>query len=374
MELQKSERETGFERTEVLMGELVEQCAEPIIKSLYAAPQEIAVEGIVSEVYSRTIERRGTGVLEFDLTDMTGTIRVIKYVREEKDMALLDQIQKGDRLRVHGTLADLLYDEQARVLEVMDINRLNIKGANLMKTEEKNVPKEALEDLLETTEKEFYSEMETGEDLDVELLIEYQAFLKDLYSVLATGEKEARERVSAVWSKGLDLWLEADEEIARVFTEALNPQEPENMQQEDVTDLDEKSKAALIRWLRAGLSGDDDAMLRAGYWFKNYGESPNNDQIACLLFSSIDALIARYETAKYYLCYKNNLHVSKYISTDDWERDFNRGISLLKEVISSDKGGRAATMADMLLTKLQSNNMKADMISVGNDERNISVT
>jgi len=83
---------------------------------------KVTVRGEVCDVNSRKIERLGAWVLEFEITDYTGTLSVSKFLNDENSEALVKQVVKGMWLTVSGNLSisrysgDLSLDPQSIVL------------------------------------------------------------------------------------------------------------------------------------------------------------------------------------------------------------------------------------------------------------------
>lgn len=59
-------------------------------------------------------------MLSFDITDLTGSIRVIKFLRAEDDQSIINKINVGDHLIINGFVTYSRYDEDI-VLEPKDI-------------------------------------------------------------------------------------------------------------------------------------------------------------------------------------------------------------------------------------------------------------
>jgi len=63
----------------------------------------VTIKGEVNAVRNRYIEKRDAWFIDFDVTDYTGTINVIKYMREKKASSIANSIKKGMFLTVTGT-------------------------------------------------------------------------------------------------------------------------------------------------------------------------------------------------------------------------------------------------------------------------------
>ena len=120
----------------VLMGRAIKQ--NPIeMRSLTLESGRVCVEGDVVAVTSRTIPKSGAGVLCFDLTDRTNTVRISRFLRAEDDKSILDAVAPGDHLIVQGEIVYSKYDDDM-VLDPRNI----VKGKRTIRpddAEEKRV-------------------------------------------------------------------------------------------------------------------------------------------------------------------------------------------------------------------------------------------
>ena len=103
----------------VLMGRSIKKSPEPM-SGLTQSSGRVVVEGDVFEVTSRKLQKRDGAVLCFDMTDLTGSIRVSKYLRAEDDQSVINKIQVGDHVFVSGFVTYSRYDEDI-VIEPKDI-------------------------------------------------------------------------------------------------------------------------------------------------------------------------------------------------------------------------------------------------------------
>ncbi len=110
---------TGGSDGKVLMGHSIKK-APTDMKDLNQDSGRVVIEGDVFEVTSRKLKKRDGSMLSFDITDLTGSIRVIKFLRPEDDQSIVNKINVGDHLKVNGYVSYSRYDEDI-VLEPKDI-------------------------------------------------------------------------------------------------------------------------------------------------------------------------------------------------------------------------------------------------------------
>ena len=103
----------------VLMGHSIKKAPTPM-GELNQDSGRVAIEGDVFEVTSRKLKKRDGAMLSFDITDLTGSIRVIKFLRAEDDQSVINKINVGDHLIINGFVTYSRYDEDI-VLEPKDI-------------------------------------------------------------------------------------------------------------------------------------------------------------------------------------------------------------------------------------------------------------
>ena len=103
----------------VLMGHSIKKSPTPM-GELNQDSGRVAIEGDVFEVTSRKLKKRDGAMLSFDITDLTGSIRVIKFLRAEDDQSIINKINVGDHLIINGFVTYSRYDEDI-VLEPKDI-------------------------------------------------------------------------------------------------------------------------------------------------------------------------------------------------------------------------------------------------------------
>jgi len=72
---------------------------------------KVAVSGEVCDVTSRYLEKRKAWILNFDITDYTGTIHVSKFLQDEDDAKIVQKVKTGMWLTVSGSLSISRYDD-----------------------------------------------------------------------------------------------------------------------------------------------------------------------------------------------------------------------------------------------------------------------
>ena len=87
------ESQKGRPEGTVLMGRNIRGSILPM-SDLAMDSGAVIVEGDVISVESRKLQKRGAAVLIFDITDLTGSVRVSRYLRNTDDQTILDKIQK----------------------------------------------------------------------------------------------------------------------------------------------------------------------------------------------------------------------------------------------------------------------------------------
>ena len=99
----------------------------------------VLVEGEVFNVEHRELSRRRAWVVCFDITDLTGSIRVTRFMEGEEAKPIIDQVKKGQRLQVQGRLTLGRFDNNDLVLEPYGINEVPKPGGRKDETQEKRV-------------------------------------------------------------------------------------------------------------------------------------------------------------------------------------------------------------------------------------------
>ena len=95
---------------DVLMGRAIKQRPVPM-NTLTLESGKVTVEGDVVDVTSRTLAKRGSAVLCFDITDRTNSVRVSRFLRSEDDQSIIDKVKKGDHVVVQGEIIYSKYDD-----------------------------------------------------------------------------------------------------------------------------------------------------------------------------------------------------------------------------------------------------------------------
>ena len=121
----------------ILLGKAIKQ--HPVsMNTLTLESGKVTVEGDVIAVSSRKIQKRGSAVLCFDLTDRTGSVRVSRYLRSDEDHGILDKIAKKDHLIIQGEITYNKFDDDM-VLEPRNI----MKGKPVIRQD--NAPEKRVE-------------------------------------------------------------------------------------------------------------------------------------------------------------------------------------------------------------------------------------
>ena len=84
----------------------------------------VLVEGEVFNIEHRELPRRKAWVVCFDITDLTSSIRVTRFMEGEEAKPIIDQVKKGQRLQVQGRLTLGRFDNNDLVLEPYGINEI----------------------------------------------------------------------------------------------------------------------------------------------------------------------------------------------------------------------------------------------------------
>ena len=100
----------GPPKGDVLMGRAIKQRPVPM-NTLSLESGKVTVEGDVVAVTSRRLQKRGSAVLCFDITDRTNSIRISRFLRSEDDQSIIDSINVGDHIIAQGEIIYSKYDE-----------------------------------------------------------------------------------------------------------------------------------------------------------------------------------------------------------------------------------------------------------------------
>ena len=110
-EVKKTETENPKNKEEgkVLYGKRGRSRIIPM-KDVVLETGRCAIEGDVFAVTSRELQKRGSAVLCFDMTDRTNSVRVTRFLRNDENKAIINNIQIGDHLVVYGETVYSKYD------------------------------------------------------------------------------------------------------------------------------------------------------------------------------------------------------------------------------------------------------------------------
>ena len=113
----------------VLYGRPIKQKSIPM-STVTLESGKITIEGDVVAVTSRSLQNGG-GVLCFDITDRTNSVRVSRYLRSDDDKSILGAVDVGDHLIVQGEITYSKYDDDL----VMDPRNI-VKGKKTIRTDD----------------------------------------------------------------------------------------------------------------------------------------------------------------------------------------------------------------------------------------------
>ena len=104
----------GGKSGSVLYGKAIK--GRPIAMS-EASPEQktVIVSGRVFAAESRAIAKLGASVLQFDMTDGTGSVRVSKFIPKEEDQSIVDKIGPGMYLTVSGSMKFNNYSKEVEL-------------------------------------------------------------------------------------------------------------------------------------------------------------------------------------------------------------------------------------------------------------------
>ena len=100
----------GPPKGEILMGRKIKQQPVPM-STLSLESGKVTVEGDVVAVTSRRLQKRGSAVLCFDITDRTNSIRISRFIRSDDDQSIIDSINVGDHVIVQGEVIYSKFDD-----------------------------------------------------------------------------------------------------------------------------------------------------------------------------------------------------------------------------------------------------------------------
>ena len=95
---------------DVLFGRAIKQRPVPM-NTLSLESGKVTVEGDVVAVTSRKLQKRGSAVLCFDMSDRTNSIRVSRFLRSDDDQSVVSRIDVGDHVIVQGEIIYSKYDD-----------------------------------------------------------------------------------------------------------------------------------------------------------------------------------------------------------------------------------------------------------------------
>ena len=122
----------------VLLGKAIK--GQPIpMKNASPDMKTVIVSGRVFAVDNREIQRLGATVLQFDMTDGSGSLRVSKFIPRDEDQSLLKKIETGMYLTVSGRMKFNEYSHEA------ELEPRHIQTAEKPAGREDNAPKKRVE-------------------------------------------------------------------------------------------------------------------------------------------------------------------------------------------------------------------------------------
>ncbi len=93
----------------VIYGRMIKQQPVPM-SGISLESGRITVEGDVVAVMSKTLQKGG-GVLCFDMTDRTNSVRISRYMRADEDKSVIAAVNVGDHLIVQGEITYSKYED-----------------------------------------------------------------------------------------------------------------------------------------------------------------------------------------------------------------------------------------------------------------------
>ena len=100
----------GAPKGEVLMGRAIKQRPVPM-NTLSLESGKVTVEGDVVAVTSKRLQKRGSAVLCFDITDRSNSVRISRFIRSDDDQSIIDKVNPGDHVVVQGEIIYSKYDD-----------------------------------------------------------------------------------------------------------------------------------------------------------------------------------------------------------------------------------------------------------------------
>ena len=114
----------GKKRVKQLFGKINGKKKPVHIGELTLDMGSVLVEGEVFNIEHRELPRRKAWVVCFDITDLTGSIRVTQFMEGEVAKPLIAGIRQGQRLQVQGRLTLGRFDNNDLVLEPYGVNEV----------------------------------------------------------------------------------------------------------------------------------------------------------------------------------------------------------------------------------------------------------
>ncbi|MDD3165259.1 MAG: PHP domain-containing protein, partial [Oscillospiraceae bacterium] len=99
----KAAPEKKRELADVIYGRAVR--GEPVpIKEVNLDMSTVVVQGLVFAINHKELKKRGAWVVNFDITDYTGSIRISQFMEEAQAKPILDRVQTGMWLKIQGRM------------------------------------------------------------------------------------------------------------------------------------------------------------------------------------------------------------------------------------------------------------------------------
>lgn len=114
----------GKKRVKQIYGKISGKKRPVPMRELVLDMGSVLVEGEVFNTEHRELPRRKAWVVCFDITDLTSSIRVTKFMEGDEARPIIDQVKKGQRLQVQGRLTLGRFDNNDLVLEPFGINEV----------------------------------------------------------------------------------------------------------------------------------------------------------------------------------------------------------------------------------------------------------
>ena len=114
----------GKKRVKQILGKITGKKKPVPLGELALDMGSVLVEGEVFNIEHRELPRRKAWVVCFDLTDLTGSIRVTRFMEGDEAKPVIEQVKKGQRLQIQGRLTLGRFDNNDLVLEPYGINEI----------------------------------------------------------------------------------------------------------------------------------------------------------------------------------------------------------------------------------------------------------